>query len=502
LYLVLISLNQNLNLVLDLKPILIHILLCIPLIATSQIVKDTAFELISDKKIAKVQQQFDAVSTSIQKESIKTLRELQQIESKLRAKLSKTDIAKAVELFGESQQKYQELYNKILGGSPANSKFPLKEYIPGIDNMQTAIGFLQQNGSRLPPATLDKLQQAEASLLQLQVNLQNGNDVQSFITARQKFLQEQLSNFPVAKELLSFNKASYYYSAQLKQYKLAVHDPNKLENLILQNAGKLPGFQAFVQKHSYLSTLFGSPADNGNITTAAAPGLQTRSQVMAIVTQRVGSLGNNINPTGYIQQQFDNAQSQLSQLKNKVNLLMQKLSPGQSSDGDMAMPNFTPNGQKTKPFLKRLTYGFDMQSEKSANMLPAITDIGLTIGYKLNDKMTVGTGVVYKLGLGNGLSHIRLSNQGIGLRSYLDIKLKGTFFLTGGYEYNYFSTFASLHDIGNFKVDAWQKSALIGITKAYKVGKKTNKLQLLFDLRSNQEVPRGQALKFRIGSSF
>ncbi|MDE3212050.1 MAG: hypothetical protein KGM98_02355, partial [Bacteroidota bacterium] len=97
-------------------------------------------------------------------------------------------------------------------------------------------------------------------------------------------------------------------------------------------------------------------------------------------------------------------------------------------------------------------------------------------------------------------NHVALSSQGVGLRSYVAIKAKGSIWITGGWEYNYFNAFVKLRELYN--INAWQKSALLGITKKYKIGKKEGNMQLLYDFLSRVEVPRGQAIKFRVGWSF
>jgi len=48
-------------------------------------------------------------------------------------------------------------------------------------------------------------------------------------------------------------------------------------------------------------------------------------------------------------------------------------------------------------------------------------------------------------------------------------------------------------------VNLWQKSALAGITKKYKMGKKEGNMQLLYDFLAGQQRPVAQPLKFRIG---
>ena len=80
------------------------------------------------------------------------------------------------------------------------------------------------------------------------------------------------------------------------------------------------------------------------------------------------------------------------------------------------------------------------------------------------------------------------------------MKLKGSFWISGGYGQNYQKAFAGIEQLK--KLDAWQTSGLIGLSKKYKIGKKTNNLQLLWGFMSYQQVPRRQPILFRIGYVF
>ena len=164
--------------------------------------------------------------------------------------------------------------------------------------------------------------------------------------------------------------------------------------------------------------------------------------------------------------------------------------------------HFKPNEQKNKSFFKRLEYGLSFQSDKGTALLPATTDIAANLGYKISDRKVIGIGISYKFGWGSGWDNIKLSSEGLGLRSYVDIKVKGGFWLSGGAEYNYLSAFKDLRELHD-QVDVWQGSALLGITKKYKIGKrKEAKIQALYDFLHNQQTPLTQGLKFRAGWNF
>jgi hypothetical protein len=86
----------------------------------------------------------------------------------------------------------------------------------------------------------------------------------------------------------------------------------------------------------------------------------------------------------------------------------------------------------------------------------------------------------------------------MGLRSFVEVKLKGQWYAMGGFEANYLSSFDKMEQLRNY--DAWQQSGLAGISKKFGGGKKLNaKLQLLWDFLSYSQIPRRQAFLFRVG---
>jgi len=210
----------------------------------------------------------------------------------------------------------------------------------------------------------------------------------------------------------------------------------------------------------------------------------------------LNKLQNSAGPGGGM-----DIQSQISQAKAKLNALKDRVASLASSGGstNMTMPDFTPNSQYGKRLLDRLEYGFTLQSVTATNLLPVTLQPAAYAGYRFSDKLTAGLGIGYIIGLGQDIGHLHLSSQGVSLRSYVDMKLKGSFWLTGGFEYNYLQEFASLQALR--KLDAWQQSGLIGITKKFNLRRKEGKLQLLFDVLYARETPKGQPLVYRFSFS-
>jgi hypothetical protein len=207
-----------------------------------------------------------------------------------------------------------------------------------------------------------------------------------------------------------------------------------------------------------------------------------------------GASAGGLDAGAFTQQQLGAVQGQLDQWR-------QRLAPG--GDGGTEMPGFQPNGQKTKSFLHRLEYGVNLQTIHSTYYFPITTDLGLSLGYKLNDHNSIGIGASYKIGWGSDINHIHVTSQGLGLRSFLDIQIKRTWYASGGFEYNYQQPLYTLHSLRD--LNNWQKSGLIGISKVISMKTKvfkSTRLQFLWDFLGQYQVPQAQPFVFRVGYTF
>lgn len=461
--------------------------------------------IANNVSVAAVTNKYAHLSAAVNKQSLKWLKRMQRQEEKLRCALAEKDSAKAAQLFTNSAASYQQLQDKLSAPLDKTIKDPLREYLPSLDSLSTITQFLQ----KVPGVTPGKLQQLNLLNDRLQVlqnKMQAANEIQTFIKEREQFLKEQLAQYGLGKQLLGINKTAYYYSQQVASYKELINDRKKIEEKLIATVRKIPAFKNFWQKNSILSRLFPMP-DNYN-TPMALTGLQTTSQVSSLVQQRIGSSTSRVSGAGagaVPQQYVEQAQAQLSQLKDNVSQLG-------GTSGDMIMPDFKPK-QRSKSFLKSLEYGINIQTQGTTNYLPTYTDVALTAGFKGFGWVRFGGGLSYKIGLGGGWNHIALTSEGVGLRTYVDIKttsssnntiskLFGDIWLTAGQEYNYMQSFKSLRELHD-NVNVWQKSFLAGITKRYPVGKKEGSIQFLYDFLANKQVPRsGSAFKFRVAYNF
>ncbi len=452
----------------------------------------TLLNNIDTKVLGSIQKKYASLERKLTAHSEKTLQRFQKKENKIRKKMAAKDSATNKQLAENTGSVYDGLLQKIHSPTSKINAGQLNEYLPRLDSLQTTLDFLEQTGSKLPGISTEKLKQVQAvsaQLKNLQAQLQSAADIKHFVKERKQLLTDELKKIGLANQLTNINKQVYYYNQQLLEYKTLINDPDKLSQRVLSLVRDNPAFKDFMSKNSFLSKLFPMPSGYGSLE--ALQGLQTRDVVQQQLTQSLGSAGGNAQQ--YLRQQVQAAQAELNTLKDKINNMG-------GSSSDLEIPDFKPNNQKTKSFWNRIEYGLNIQSQKTNAFLPTTSDIALTMGYKLNDKSTIGIGGGYKIGWGKNISNIKLTSQGLSLRTYVDIKLKGSIWISGGYEENYQHEFTKISELKD--VNAWQKSGLIGLTKKYKVGKKNGNLQLLWDFLSYGQLPRTQALKFRVGYSF
>lgn len=450
---------------------------------------------LKSSKLQKLQKQFSRLENTLTKESAKAIGNLQKEEDNLQKQLQQKDsTAVKNNIAASAQTTYNSLLQKLQSPVLELNKQKITTYIPGADSLQTMVKFLESKTDLLKPLPTDKLAQLQSlskQLNSLQGKMEIGNELKRFIKERKQLWKDQFNKIGAVASLKKFNKEVYYYQERLSSYKKMLNDPQLWEQQLLSIAREMPACKAFMQQNSQLAALFNIPGSSAATTGAPNPqqiGLQTRAMVQQQLSQVMQ--GANVNPQQYIQQQVGAAQGELNALKDKVNKV------GGGSD-ELEMPDFKPNGQKTKSFLQRVELGFNVQSQRSSTLLPTTTDVALQAGYKLNDKSIIGIGAAYKIGWGKNINNISISSEGVGLRSFVDIKLKGSIWVAGGYELNYNQRFSSIRELDNY--GAWQRSGLIGISKKYQLGKKKGNMQLLWDFLSYSQVPQTPAIKFRLG---
>jgi len=442
----------------------------------------------SSRFLHRIQRKTAALESGLTRQTEKYLQKMARREERLRKKIYKVDPTGAKALFAGSDQRYIALSQQLTTDTGNSGLGFSGEYQAYTDSLQGMLKFMKNN-----PAAASSLKQLQS----LQAKMQDADKVKEYIRERKQQISQYIRQHTnlsglLGKDYQRMNHDIYYYSQQVREYKEMLNDPDKLTKEALSLLDKLPAFQAFMRQNSQLAGLFHLPSNYSD--PAGLAGLQTRDQVSALINSQVAAGGTG--GAAALQANLQSAQSQLDGYKDKLNQLGR-------GGGDIDMPDFKPNDQKTKTFWKRLEYGTNFQTTRNNYYFPTVSDLGLSVGYKLTNSSTAGIGASYKLGWGNGINHIAFSSQGIGLRSFLDMKIKGSFFASGGFEYNYTTPFRSMQQLHRW--DDWTRSGLIGISKTVsvkgRVFRKT-KLQLLWDFLSYQQTPKTQPILFRMGYNF
>ncbi len=445
----------------------------------------------------KINSKMSGLDADLTRQTQKYLGKLAKREERLRRKIYRIDSTGAKSLFGQGASSYEALAQKMKMDTGNAGTGPSGEYLANVDSLKGTLSFLRQHPNLLgASARSQQLQQACSQLRQLQARMQDADQVKAFIRDRKEQIRQYLARYAhlppgLAGEFQGMQKEQYYYAEQVREYKEMLNQPDVLAQKALAVLNQLGGFRNFMRSNSQLAGLFGAPANYG--TPQGLAGLQTRDQLDQLLQ---GQVGSSAGATAAMQQNLQAAHEQLDQFKDKLSQLG-------SGSGDMEMPKFKPNDQKTKTFLKRLEIGTNIQTTQSSYYYPTTVDLGLSIGYRFTNTTTAGVGGAYKLGTGNGIQYISFSSQGVSLRSFFDSRIKGSFFASGGLEYNYQQPFNSYQQIRSLQV--WQSSGLAGLSKIVsskgKAIKKT-KLSLLWDFLSYQQVPKTQPFKFRVGYAF
>jgi hypothetical protein len=467
--------------------------------------------------LARIQKKTTGLNSQLTQQTERYLQKMAQREAKLQKKIAGVDSNAAKTLFAGSAEQYAALEQRMRTDTGHRGQGFNGAYPAYLDSLQGSVAFLKQNPQLLSSSgaqaqlrtasagQLGQLQGAGSELQALQAKMGIADQAKAYLQQRKQLIAQYITQHSNLQGLLGssyagMNKDVYYYSQQLRQYQEMWSSPDKMEQEALVLLNRLPAFQTFMKSNSMLGGLFNIPGGYGG--PQAISGLQTKSQVGALVQGQVGggaagagNVGGGAG-MGALQSNLQSADSQLDTYKSKLSQLG-------AGNGNMDMPDFKPNDQKTKTFWKRLQYGVNFQTSRNNYYFPTVTDFGASLAYKLGHSNLIGLGFSYKLGWGNGIQHITFTSEGVGLRSFLQIKIKGTFSATGGFEYNYTTPFVNYQQLKQLQY--WSRSGLLGVTKTVsmknRVFKQTS-LSLLWDFLSYQQVPQTQPFLFRIGYTF
>jgi hypothetical protein len=324
----------------------------------------------------------------------------------------------------------------------------------------------------------------------LQGRLDNLNNIDKVLSERKKLLESKVLSLGLIKDFKKYGNKYAEFKSQVKLIHEQLNQPDKLIASSLSVLQWMPEFRKFFQNNSTLAYYFRLPAPGQSINLATIEGLQTRVLVQKLLLEKFGQ-------TSVVAQQGN--LNQLPGMQSYLQSLKAKMTAG--AGNALTIPDYKGNPEKVKSFGIRLEYGLNIQSVRATGIFPSTSDIGFSIGYRFSDLFQAGIGSSYKIGWGQSIQKMTITHQGVGLRTYLESRIKNTFFLSGGFEMNYRSEIREIDQLKDYS--AWQKSALIGATKKFKINNKLKgNIQVLFDLLYSSHIPRTQPILFRVGYGF
>jgi len=448
---------------------------------------DTALAHPADGKyLAAVSQKFDVLNKRLGRSVTRAIARSQKQEQKIYRKLLKKDTLAARKFLEQSNEQYAALQQSFTAAKEGQVNKPLKEYNKYFDTIKTTLNFLQQSTNITNNPALQK---ALGNSKQYEVLMQTSNEVKRLLAKRSSQLSNELARYGVGKQLNKLKGEAYTLKAQLNEYKSLLKDRKKAEQKLMTALRSSKRFNEFIKKNSILARMFNVPNEPANSATGSLAGLQTISSVQAQINQRYGNTG--INPQQYMNQQVNAAQNQMNQLKARLN----KAKAGSNSDPEMPK-NYS--SLRSKNFLQRMTFETNFHTQR---LQVTMTDISLTVGYKLNDRSIFSIGGSARIGLGKDWNNIRLTGEGYGLRSVLDWKLKHSLWMTGSYETNYYNRFNT--PAYSSYTDPWQANILLGLMKKIRLNsKKSSTVRLAYNILYKQNNFLTQPVVFRVGYGF
>ena len=411
-------------------------------------------------------------------------------EQRLKGPLSRLPSAAPEAYLNARMSSIQQMERSLASrDEEATRVFSKMEFIPYMDTLSGSLSYLSEYYKRLPGA--GALQSAiEQNLQHLHELEGRWAKVRRIQDQAQRQLQELEGRFsslgaPAQKYLDRMSRGFYYYRQKVRYYQDLWKHPDRVEQKTLSLLRQTPSFKKYMDQHSALVGLF--PIGKGDGVSLKQ--IPTREQMKALVQSHLSGAGPG--QMQLVQNQMRLAMSKLGELKSRYSGLK----------STAQMPQGPVDPIKGKTFGQRLELGSNVAFARATHYYPTTGELAFQAGYKFNKKGSLGLGTSLRMGLGQGLQNIHFSVAGLGLRSYIDYKFKGTFYLSGGWEYTLTKLGSEVHFLNGRT--GWTKSALLGLEKKYRISSKLKgTIYLLYDFLHNQHIPAGPPIVFRTGYCF
>ncbi len=340
---------------------------------------------------------------------------------------------------------------------------------PMLDSLRTAYGFAGQAGI-VPDG---KAAGATQSISRAQHQLNATQEVKTQLQQRKDKWKAQVKDHPeYARTVGKMEKESYYYTAQVNEYRKALRDPSVLDDKVMSALRKDPRW------NEYLAALPSPQQD------------PAKMQPKELVKQMMQSQAGSIDP---------DALALIKDAQKKGSDVLGAMSGGEVGNIDNAsqIPSFTPNPYKTKSFWDRIDVGFDLEFDNKTYFLPSCGVAGVQAAFNFSQRFSTGILGNYRFGMGE-IKHIRFSHIGYGYGAFANYRIWKGLGAQAGFERNYRVAIDTAE--GQQFDSGWTSSLLAGLTWEYGIGKKAKgTVGVFYDILHNRHTPQTNALVWRMG---
>lgn len=443
--------------------------------------------------IKKTSKQSDNSRKKIERRTSKAISKLLKQEKRLLGNLEKVDKFSSLSNYtmGVDSLKF---YNKLIKLKELPNVNPVKmsRYSALLDTAKCILKFIDDEdlSGKIPKDITKALQK----IAHLEHGIGASTQFENYIKNRRAELSSILSRYEpnnrFNKILKCWGKEYHYYGETIKNYQSILDDPSKIQAKVFEVARSIPAFNDFMKENGDLASIF-----SGHVMQDYT-GLQTREQVNDQIKAQLAQLGSK--GKDILSGKLDEGKQILENASEEFAI----------NENDQSEKDFKPNSQKTKTFWQRVEIGTDFQFNRKTKELPMSVTTGLTVGFKLHDKLCLGAGIGANLNIGNDLKHPSPSAEKVVFRSFSEYGLGKEFFIRAGWERSFIKTVTSFENLN--RRSYFYESALIGISKSipsrikvpFLKKKVSGKVMLLYDFLYKTNKANASPVIFRVGYNF
>lgn len=439
-------------------------------------------------------QELPGFTNKLNKINLNALIELENLELSILEKISSRTKTELPDELAKGFKPFSDLKEKLASADVLN-EFSRASYLGKLDSVYTLFTFVGENLS-FNPSQIDLL---KGNFDQFNTVLRRSEAINAFLKNRISRLSNLADKYNIKKQVSRLKLVESKLGVGVAQIKNSINNPKNIAPQLYEWIKGSPKFQEFFRRNSEIARLVGGQGQHltGDNTSSQIPNLQSRKDLSRVISQRLGknvdTSGNFGLPDIFKTQMKSSGYTDFSKVQEISELGQMKKPVSDKEDQKIA--------HRAKPFQQKIRYGTNFQLSRSSYYFPTTATIGAYFGYELSTKSVIGIGAGYMVGFGKSWQNIRISSEGASLRSFGDIKIRGSIWLTAAAEWNYRSQINNFGALKNYS--SWQKSALAGLTKTYRVGSSMKgSIQIFYDFLSSKQVPQTQPFLFRVGYGF